>query len=936
MRLRKTTIPIAVLFVVASMSSFTGCRSRAFYYQQADRDAHFLVRQKSDCTPWAVPQDFSLSPPAHSRLATNDCSVCPQLPSPTTSLYSYNLPYPRSSENATEPETQQEDTNPLASPIPPDAWAAIPAECLGRMLDFESIRSEARATRKNFQNANIEERSNDAQKLTLRDVIDLALLNSREYQTQKEALYLVSLQLAQERFDYQTRFGAGGNGSALDYAHNRSGSTVNRLSIPTGVRVEKMLVTGGDLLASFANNVLLTFNGPSGFSADVSSDILIQIAQPLLQKDVRFESLTRAERALVYAVRDFARFRKQFFVDFSGQYYALIRTFRQIEIDSQNYFSLVRAFKQAEAEYQAGLVPRFQVDQVEQSLLSGRGGLIATCNGVEQALDRLKISLGIPTETPINVNLKELNELTRSDQVSVSADSTSRVLKRLTTALEKPDRSELVSTAAVLLDRVIESANLIQGESQEQLVNFKIARERFLVDYERLNSQQILADLRREIESDSPSTPVIFQRSLAHSAALLNLITRQLELARLSSTDTKEVEEGIEKFEALRNELAESVAGLRDELQTLINEERLAELPALVDSSNVIRGQLESLVADIDQMNQVETEVDPQKDLDRIVAAVNDLIQLVSQTLEATTIGLTTVEIDQDDAMITALVMRFELMNQRGILADDWRQVKLAADELRSVINLTASQRISTLAGSNQPFNFSFDDSSTSLGLSVDSPLNRFAQRNSFRGALIGYQRALRNLAQLEDNIKLSIRNDLRSLALDREQYLIAVASAALAYERVVSTSLEFRLGTGGVSARDFLEAQTAYTDALSNVASRHIDYIIDRTQLFFDLELLEVDEEGFWNELNEESFQPQPWFDIPEWGQPVYGELPAVRYSEEIRQMLGPTVQPEYQNIGGNGNRAGQLFGREYRPDLTENSATPFYLEEPAQAARR
>ena len=122
------------------------------------------------------------------------------------------------------------------------------------------------------------------------------------------------------------------------------------------------------------------------------------------------------------------------------------------------------------------------------------------------------------------------------------------------------------------------------------------------------------------------------------------------------------------------------------------------------------------------------------------------------------------------------------------------------------------------------------------------------------------------------------------------------MASAALAYERVVSTSLEFRLGTGGVTARDFLEAQTAYIDALSNVASRHIDYIVDRSRLFLDLEQLIVDETGFWPDIRNEANQPQPAYELPSWAYPLYGKLPCVWYSQEIKQMLcAPTSQQSW-----------------------------------------
>src|SRR5690606_38976462 len=107
----------------------------------------------------------------------------------------------------------------------------------------------------------------------------------------------------------------------------------------------------------------------------------------------------------------------------------------------------------------------------------------------------------------------------------------------------------------------------------------------------------------------------------------------------------------------------------------------------------------------------------------------------------------------------------------------------------------------------------------TQVGIQFDAPLNRRAQRNAFRSSLINYNASLRSLMLLEDTIKLDVRNDLRQLTLNQEQYRIAVASAALAYERVISTRLQLQLGVQNVAARDFLEAQQAYTASLSSVA---------------------------------------------------------------------------------------------------------------------
>jgi hypothetical protein len=226
-------------------------------------------------------------------------------------------------------------------------------------------------------------------------------------------------------------------------------------------------------------------------------------------------------------------------------------------------------------------------------------------------------------------------------------------------------------------------------------------------------------------------------------------------------------------------------------------------------------------------------------------------------------------------------------MNQRGEVADAWRQIKYAGDDLKSILNITASQRISTRRDVNRVFDFTLDESETRVSASFDAPFNRFAQRNIFRQSLIDYQASLRSWMALEDSIKLAVRNDLRSLSLDKEQYAIEVASAALAYERVVSVLLELRLAIGRAAARDFLEAQNAYASSLSNVASRHIGYIIDRTQLFFDMELLEVDDGGFWNQLYDEKYQPEPYYQMPPYAHPPYGELvPGLWYSHLMRRM--------------------------------------------------
>jgi hypothetical protein len=136
----------------------------------------------------------------------------------------------------------------------------------------------------------------------------------------------------------------------------------------------------------------------------------------------------------------------------------------------------------------------------------------------------------------------------------------------------------------------------------------------------------------------------------------------------------------------------------------------------------------------------------------------------------------------------------------------------------------------------------------------------------------------------LEDLIKQDIRSDLRSIQLANEQHELAIASAALAYERVISTELQLRLGVAGIVARDYLEAQTAYASSLTAVANRRISYILGRITLFTDLEQLQLDPFGRWPALHNPGLIPQLGVADGSW--PDYGNLPCgIHYSKELTE---------------------------------------------------
>ncbi|HYW79252.1 MAG TPA: TolC family protein, partial [Thermoguttaceae bacterium] len=777
-------------------------------------------------------------------------------------------------------------------PIPEQTWESLPPSCLMRMFEFDSIRQEYERT---FSHQPPADQRDQSQRLALEDILELALINSREYQTQKETLYEVALRLTLERFEYDMKFAVGGNGTAVVYLHNRFNSTtVDNLTVPSTITGGKVLATGGDLLARFANEVVLTFNGPRGFAADIGSDVLLNISQSVFQRDIVLEPLTQAERNLVYAARDFARFRKELFSRLAADYYGLVLAYRGIEIDAQDYFSNTRAFHQGKAEYRYEGLPRLQVDQFEQTALASRSRLIGSCNSLEDDLDRLKLQIGLPTEMPINLDLTELEELTLRDESTVAGERVRRARDNLlwNRSQRDADRSVLLNDAIDLTERMLALTELRDRLGHQELETgpLRLLLAQLSAEETRLLVESNRGFLLQDQQSTPPAPPLrIFQRTMDLVGSLLTLSRRQIELAVLQSADPTATTAVRKDWQAATTR-AEQITS---DIETAVTDRRLDRIPELRTDAETLLAEVEVVAQSADALTDSAVRT-PEQTAQETQQRIDRLLDESEKLLARQNAGMVPVELNMDEAMLTALVRRFDIMNERGALADTWRRIKLAGDDLKSVLNLNATQTIRTKA--NRPFGFTFDESQTRLSMTLDTPLNRKAQSNAFRVSLIDYQAGLRHLMELEDGVKLSVRSDLRSLQLRREQYRIAVASAALANDRVHSTRLQLQLGIEGVTARDFLEAQQAYTASLSAVAGEHIDYLLNRIELFMDLELLEVDQDGFWPELYNEQLQPTPCLHLPAYARPAYGTLPdRVCHSHKIERMLNvPTGHTE------------------------------------------
>jgi len=211
-----------------------------------------------------------------------------------------------------------------------------------------------------------------------------------------------------------------------------------------------------------------------------------------------------------------------------------------------------------------------------------------------------------------------------------------------------------------------------------------------------------------------------------------------------------------------------------------------------------------------------------------------------------------------EDAIVLALKNRLDLKNSGDQVADAGRKIKVAENGLGGDVNLVFNSNTPS-ASNNRFLKLNGEGTNWSAGVDVNLPLDRLAERNTYRSSLISFGRAVRDYSLEIDNVKLSVRTDWRNLQQAKESYEIQKNSVELAKRRVESTTL--LLQAGRAETRDLLDAQSSLVNAQNALTAALINHLIARLQFFRDIETLTVDEKGVWHEeaTNAEPAQTGP-----------------------------------------------------------------------------
>jgi len=249
--------------------------------------------------------------------------------------------------------------------------------------------------------------THEPRRLTLVEALDVAAENSREFQRQKEQLYLAALNLTRVQRDFSWLFG--GLGSAdVDGQGDETADAV----LGSDLSASANSVYGTRVLASFANTFLRSVIHGGGF--DGSSILNLTLTQPLLRgsgRRIAREPLNQAERDVVYAVRSFERFRVNFTTDLVGDYWNVVAQMADLQNVEATYLSLVQSREQIEELYNAGRRTITDLGRAQQSEYSADAQRVAAKNRLQTSLDRFKLTLGLPVTAKVELDPAELKAL---------------------------------------------------------------------------------------------------------------------------------------------------------------------------------------------------------------------------------------------------------------------------------------------------------------------------------------------------------------------------------------------------------------------------------------------------------------------------------------------------------------------------------------------
>jgi hypothetical protein len=690
----------------------------------------------------------------------------------------------------------------------------------------------------------------------------LGQLHSRDYQRSIEEVYLSSLDVAFERFRFQCQY-FGGNDTFLFTNGNQPSAILGRtqqgaarqsqtiLDTRNQLGVSRRFAAGGQFLASIANSMVFQFSGDNtNFSTSV---INYSLVQPILRgggKIVTLETLTRSERSLLANLRSLSQFRQDF--------HRAIAVGQQVTIEPARIGGFsggagLTGFTGTGAGGFGGVGAGQgfggfgnQGSGVGQRGAGGAAGLAGGGEGILDGFYGLAQRLQTIRNTEVSLASQELTlglleanfaagliDIVQVDEFKQNIETERANLLRAQVQLQDAVEAYLVSTLSLppslpvtLDDSIIEPFQIISPA----VTSLQRETTRIVRDLGNLRETPTLEDVRR-------------------------IGAEVLGLLEASSAE----------FTTISDEYAKLDQERESRLSNMTTQERRREF---TDALSAIKTNVEVLFRRIQDLQQrVRTVVDG-LDTGKEREQVNNLIELagelsgavqeiglVQATIRVQKVSVERVRVSYDEAVEIARVNRLDWMNQRMALVDQWRLVAFNANRLLASLNIGVEGDVGTIGDSLTKFDG--DTHNTDVSVAFDAPLNRKAERNLYREALIEYQRSKRRYVGYVDRVTLSIRSRLRQIERLEENLEIQRRALVIAIRRVDKTLEDLNQPTppaaagestpqlGPLLAQNLLRALSDLRNTQDNYMSVWLNHEAARINLLFQLGIIEIAPDG-------------------------------------------------------------------------------------------
>ena len=852
----KPVLSIATMVCLVVLS--VGC-SPTFWADQANSDSYEILAEKANDPAWEVPR-YDVEPDPRSR---------------------FYDPY-----------------DPNHEPLPPDDPAANVymhwLQCkkgykswhkFGRALSIENpdwlvqygispeLSAEIAASGNSLPGTELPA----LEDVTLRETIDIANINSREYQFQIENLFLAALDLTFGRFQFDVRYlGVGGQNPQAELNRRRLANGTQELDLSSRMGVNQVLPSGAQWAVELANNTLWLFSGSN--QTNSVSVLSYSLVQPLLfgaGRKVVLNNLTQDERNVLYQTRVLARFRKTFFTQNVAGGDGFLQLLQQLQVIYNERDNIKRLERQVE---------------ILRALSSQKPKVQS------ERLDKLPENWIIPPELVEKMEFDEearmlswKGEMTAEQEKRLLALSDEDAYQATVGELVQRIRTEVVTLDVAQLEtRLAQSINRLRSLErayQDALGRFKLflglpPNMPMSIDESLLKPFQLIDPLLPGIEQEIYDYVEVWARVYVEdwedpnlvpptTAELLKVVEGlQILQGRLEEDALLTLEQDIKNVDQL---LGDSEEGVSEEIlalrkrrfqsdedrervrQSTANDIRLysgvrKEIQEMKSRLEGLKGFLSEETLSNDQKKRIILEM---ANLREDMLRTSQGMQVIEIGLRVELITLEPFTMDSTEAVRLGIENRLDLMNQRGFVMDARRLMEVRSNSLEAVLNVVVDGDISTPLGKNKPLDFRGSQAGLRAGIEFTAPLSLVQERNAYRESQIEYQRQRRTFMEAQDDVTFEIRQSWRQLNVLRQNFetsRVQIRLAALQYDSAVEATSD-PAQAGRNQGLNLLNALSSVLEAQNSLISNWVNYEQNRLNIYRDMGIMEIDENGIWKD---------------------------------------------------------------------------------------